>query len=107
MQFLEEYIAYLKNNPEHYWFKRKPFGWGWTPVTWQGWLVTIVFIGAVILNALRLNVPVGLENEFLSPFVIETFIMLLVFIFICIKTGERPRWEWGFPKKDEENRETF
>lgn len=103
MKFIQEYIEYLKDNPEHYWFKRKPFGWGWTPVTWQGWGVTLIFIGALILNAIRLDVRSATDGEFLSPFLIETVIMVGILIIICYKTGERPRWEWGLPKKD--NRE--
>ena len=31
-----------------YWFKRRRFGWGWTPVTWQGWLTVAFFIGLII-----------------------------------------------------------
>jgi hypothetical protein len=30
------------------WFGPKTgFGWGWTPVTWQGWALTIVLLAAV------------------------------------------------------------
>lgn len=24
------------------WFKAKNYGWGWYPVTWEGWTVTII-----------------------------------------------------------------
>jgi hypothetical protein len=27
------------------WFCKKRFGYGWTPATWQGWLVTALFVG--------------------------------------------------------------
>ena len=26
------------------WFRRKTFGLGWTPCTWQGWLVVLGFV---------------------------------------------------------------
>ena len=26
------------------WFRRKTFGWGWTPAGWEGWLATLLFI---------------------------------------------------------------
>ena len=30
------------------WFRRKRFGIGWTPATWQGWLITVVVaVGAI------------------------------------------------------------
>lgn len=31
------------------WFVEKTFGWGLTPVTWQGWLYTLIWVGAMIL----------------------------------------------------------
>jgi hypothetical protein len=30
------------------WFRRKRWGYGWTPCTWQGWVVTAFFIAAVM-----------------------------------------------------------
>ena len=36
MKLFKDYLAYVKDNPDHYWFM---YGWGWTPGTWQGWLV--------------------------------------------------------------------
>jgi hypothetical protein len=27
-----------------YWFKQRQFGYGATPVTWQGWLLMLVFL---------------------------------------------------------------
>ncbi len=103
MKFINDYIEYLKDNPEHYWFKRKPFGWGWTPVTWQGWLVTVIFVCLIILNAIRLDVNAASESDFLNPFLLEALFLLGIFIWICFKTGEKPRWEWGFPKKDDKH----
>ena len=37
------------------WFKRKTYGYGWTPATWQGWLIIAVWIGLVLLNGYRLD----------------------------------------------------
>lgn len=34
----------LMNKP---WFGPRKFGFGWTPVTWQGWVVTVVLTFAV------------------------------------------------------------
>lgn len=30
------------------WFKPKTFGWGLTPVTWQGWIYTLVWAVALL-----------------------------------------------------------
>lgn len=29
------------------WFRKKRFGYGWTPATWQGWTVMDIFIAAL------------------------------------------------------------
>jgi hypothetical protein len=31
------------------WFGPKRIGWGWRPVTWQGWLITVAIPVAVFL----------------------------------------------------------
>ena len=33
---------------KHPWFGPKRFGWGWTPITWEGWLVTVLFLAVVL-----------------------------------------------------------
>ncbi|HYC83050.1 MAG TPA: hypothetical protein VEB60_00680, partial [Candidatus Paceibacterota bacterium] len=44
----DNYLRYAKDNPQRLWFKRKLYGWGWTPVTWQGWLAVLAYAGLVI-----------------------------------------------------------
>ncbi|MBV9549496.1 MAG: hypothetical protein JO256_07470 [Alphaproteobacteria bacterium] len=29
------------------WFRKKTFGYGWTPCSWEGWLATLLFVSAV------------------------------------------------------------
>jgi hypothetical protein len=33
------------------WFGRKRFGWGLRPVSWQGWLITVVYLIAAYAAA--------------------------------------------------------
>jgi len=44
MSFIQEYTAYLKDNPNGYWFKRKLYGFGWMPATKQGWTVLALYV---------------------------------------------------------------
>ena len=30
------------------WFRRKTFGYGWTPASWEGWVATLLFVLACI-----------------------------------------------------------
>jgi hypothetical protein len=101
MNIFSDYIAYLKDNPEGYWFKRKPFGWGWTPARWQGWATIIVFIALIVWNAHRINVASQLASGTLRPFVLQTLVLFGILILICYKTGEAPKWQWGWSKKGE------
>jgi hypothetical protein len=94
MNYIKKYIEYLKDNPEGYWFKRKLYGWGWTPVKWQGWLVVIISIAIAILG-----VWVGEIDDAPGAAFLGILIMIaLIFIFGYWK-GEKPRWQWGPDKK--------
>ena len=79
------------------WFKRKSYGYGWTPVTWQGWGITIVYV--VILIVLSSSVDWNNQKEIMLMFVLPLIILTTAFIGIAYKTGEKPRWQWGNQKK--------
>lgn len=90
----KEYFEYLKNNPEGYWFKRKLYGWRWTPVRWQGWLVIFVYIVAVVGFGLTINED-SPAREVVFTFIIPVVLLTLTLLRICYKTGEKPKWQWG------------
>lgn len=95
---IKEYIAYLKDNPKHYWFRAKLYGWGWTPARWQGWLVLVVYIAA--LAGLSLTIDEKLPpREVTLTFLLPVALLTIALIYICYKTGEKPRWQWGPPRK--------
>lgn len=94
----ERYIAYLKDNPKRYWFKRKLYGWGWTPVTWQGWLVILVFIGLIMLDFRYEDAASHSASDTLFGFVPHVIVLIIILIAICYRTGEKPQWQWGLPK---------
>ena len=41
------------------WFGPKTFGWGWTPVSWQGWLLSALCVVVVVLCSLVLRNRTG------------------------------------------------
>lgn len=96
---LQNYKDYFKDNPEGYWFKRKIYGYGWTPVTWQGWAVTIGYIVAMVL--LALTIEDNAEPRDLAFTVFLPYLLLTVTLVRIVYTkGEKPKWQWGLPKKD-------
>lgn len=100
--YFEKYINYVKDNPEGYWFKRKLFGWGWAPVSREGWGIIVLFIVIIVWNAHRLDVDSQSVSDTVRPFLIQTFILTFILLAICYKTGEKPRWTWGIPKNPDE-----
>ncbi len=71
-----------------YWFVPKRFGYGATPVTWQGWLVTSGAV-ALVLLALRL-LPTMPEKTLVSLAVLAAMLRIAV-----IKTDGAWRWRRG------------
>ncbi len=84
------------------WFRAKRFGWGWYPVSWQGWVVTVsyallymllgILFGAFAPSVTREGGSV-LEGSllFLSLILLATASLLA----ICYRYGEKPKWRWG------------
>ena len=75
------------------WFRRKRFGWGWTPASWEGWLVTAIFVGTIFLDAQRFDL-ISNPDKKAKPleFAVETVILLIIFLGICYKKGEKLNW---------------
>lgn len=97
----KKYIDYLQDNPQHYWFKRKIWGWGWVPVTWQGWLTTFLYIAFVFIIVLSREEAVAGDPDSGSNFLtfgLPLIALTIFFIFILYKKGEKPKWQWGLPK---------
>lgn len=80
------------------WFKAKTYGWGWTPATWQGWLILGIFILTYVISTVRFTHLI--QSYTPTPltfiiFIIWCLILTSLLIWICYKTGEKPRWRWG------------
>jgi hypothetical protein len=77
------------------WFRDKKYGWGWYPSSWQGWVVIVVGVGLIILNAKRLSIH---NNGASFEFIVQTLLIVTISIAICYKHGEKPHWSWGDKK---------
>ena len=85
-----------------YLFKRRRYGWGWTPVSWQGWVIVFVPLGVIIANAFLLP---GENTTALNLlyYLIITFLLVILLILVVAKNSPKPKWRWG--KKDTDNPE--
>lgn len=97
---IKEYLEYLKDNPKGSWFKRKLYGWGWVPVTWQGWLITILYVLFVLIFASTVD-ETSSPQEIVFTCILPITLLTIMFIRICYKKGEKPKWQWGYKKENE------
>ena len=95
----KNYIEYLKDNPEGYWFKQRLYGWGWAPAKLQGWLVVLAFLAIILLDGLFISYRASVLGD---PTVLDMVIFFGVLvlsiasiIWIGYLKGERPNWNWG------------
>lgn len=94
------YLAYVKDNPEGYWFKRRPYGLGWIPATKEGWFVLCIFMGFILFTAFTSFGPVEPTTEELHWFLLKILGAVGLLLAICYRTGEPLKWMWGFPDED-------
>lgn len=96
-----KYISYIKDNPEGYWFKRKLWGWGWVPVTKNGWYVIALYVLGVLSLAREMDKHSHSISDVFVKLSVPVVVLTVFLIIICYQTGERPGWQWGFPRKNE------
>ena len=82
-------------NTKRTWFHAKNYGWGWTPSTWQGWGLTILWILAMIGDFLWIDGQSHSASDTLLGFVPNAVSMTGLLIIIAALTGEKPEWRWG------------
>ncbi len=94
MNCWREYVDYLKDNPEGYWFKRKLYGFGWTPARQEGWItlgVYLIFVLGVALLGGQSVSEAEIPTRIVAPIVGATILLIV----ISWRTGEPLKWQWG------------
>lgn len=76
---------------EKLWFKAKRIGWGWTPVTWEGWTVLAVYL--LYMGYLVVKNDINSKYGYI-PFFFEMIPPTSILMIVCALTGEKPRWRW-------------
>lgn len=89
-----------------YWFYTKKYGWGWTPVTWQGWLVVMIYFYVFIAVFISIDSRSNSMSDTLINSVVPLSLATLIAIGVCYRTGEKPMWRWGKTSK-KNNRKSY
>lgn len=86
----------------HHFFKRKRYGYGWTPVTFGGWLIVALFVAVIVLWSLLMlpstDTPT-LEQGLVYGAGLLVIIMLMWLV--TRKYAPRGKWRWGRKTTDE------
>ena len=78
-----------------FWFKPKRYGYGATPVTWQGWAVTLGTVLAMVAVSLSLRLTAKGLWALVALFVFDAAAVSVLGIVSYRKTEGGWRWHWG------------
>jgi hypothetical protein len=95
----------MKKTDKEYWFKRRRYGYGWTPVRWQGWVAVagtliVITVAAIIFG----NAPYS--NEGLWFYLNTVLLAVVLLLILAAKYGPKPKWRWG-KKPGDNSKEDF
>jgi hypothetical protein len=81
----------------HYWFRPKCYGYGASPVSWEGWAVTIAVSAVVIGSVIVMQTLVDRSN--FVAWVAWAVVIAAVTLWFDRTARERTdgewRWRWG------------
>jgi hypothetical protein len=82
---------------ERYWFRPKSFGYGATPVTWEGWLLTlgsVVITGAAILVAILAEMHQWSDRRIYQVICVIVLAMTQFVTIILAQRKTSEDWRW-------------
>lgn len=80
-----------------YWFRPKRYGYGATPITWEGWAVTFAAVCVIAVTVIVANILVDKPNA-VAWLVLAALIAAWVWWFTQFcrrRTDGEWRWRWG------------
>lgn len=80
-----------------YWFKPKRYGYGATPVTWQGWALTLAVVVAIGGSLVAMNLLVDKSNA-VAWLVWAALVAAAAWWLVQLsrqRTDGEWRWRWG------------
>lgn len=85
-----------------YWFKRRRYGYGWTPASWQGWTL----LGAWLIFILSSVALIWDEPDDEMTTAVWIFLGIVLFTTIILIAlsyimGPKPKWRWGKSADDD------
>jgi hypothetical protein len=87
------------------WFRPKRYGYGATPVTWQGWALTLAVPAVLAASIVGMNHYADRSNG-AAWLIWGIFVALLAVVFVRVsraRTDGEWRWRWGASRDQTNN----
>jgi len=78
-----------------YWFKPKRYGYGATPVTWQGWVLVLGTAAIMVAVSVYLRRAEPHSWGLAAMFGFDVIALIALAILCRRKTDGEWRWRWG------------
>jgi len=86
---------------QNYWFKRRRYGYGWIPSTWQGWFVLAIYILTISVGAFLIDYESKEIPASLIMYLLFVLLSTVILFFITYKKGPKPKWRNGKTPQDD------
>lgn len=78
-----------------YWFRPKRYGYGATPVTWEGWAVTLGTVLAMLVVSHYLRLASQSAWPLVATIAFDAAVLAVLVVVSRRKTAGEWRWRWG------------
>ena len=78
-----------------HWFRPKQYGYGATPVTWQGWVITIAAVIVLVAATYSLTALSAINLWFWAALLVDAVVVATLLVVSRQKTDGEWRWRWG------------
>ncbi|MCK9917655.1 hypothetical protein MXD81_51810 [Microbacteriaceae bacterium K1510] len=78
-----------------YWFRPKRYGYGATPITWEGWAVTLGIVLVMVAVSLVLRFESKSFWTLVAVIVFNVAALAALFVISRRKTDGQWGWRWG------------
>lgn len=77
---------------QRYWFKAHKSGYGWHPSTWEGWVVLVLYIAALVYSFIQIDSQSHSVSDTLIGFFPQFLLFTAVLTVITYLKGESITW---------------
>lgn len=91
----------IKRMEKTYWFKRRRYGWGWFPASWQGWVIVGAYLALILGGAFYFEDSASDNtSEEMTIYLTMVLAASALLLYLSHRFGPPPKWRWGKSAED-------